>query len=63
MHNLCSILFQVWVIVVFLLSRKWKKIPHCITLCLAISQVNCEVRINNQIFSRAENGVILFDNI
>ena len=28
-----------WVIGVFLLSKKWKKIPHFFTMCLAISQV------------------------
>lgn len=29
---------SVWVVVVFLLSRKWRQVPHFITLCLAISQ-------------------------
>lgn len=28
----------IWVLTVFILSRKWRKIPHFVTLCLAVSQ-------------------------
>lgn len=42
---------QVWVLVVFVLSRKWKKVPHFFTMCLAISQcVACIGKYWHKIF-------------
>ena len=32
-------ILQAWVITLFLLTKKWKKIPHYFTLCLVTSQV------------------------
>ena len=40
--SIVGLVAAVWVIVVFILSKKWRKVPHCITLCLAVSQaVGC----------------------
>ncbi|CAL8138044.1 unnamed protein product [Orchesella dallaii] len=36
--SIIGLIAAAWVIGVFMLSRKWQKVPHCITLCLAISQ-------------------------
>ena len=33
-------LFQVWVLGVFLLSGKYRRVPHFITTCLIVSQVS-----------------------
>ncbi|KAK3853959.1 hypothetical protein Pcinc_018287 [Petrolisthes cinctipes] len=36
--SIIGLICTIWVIVVFVLSRKWKKVPHFFTMCLAISQ-------------------------
>ncbi|XP_018027318.1 integral membrane protein GPR155 [Hyalella azteca] len=36
--SLVGLIASLWVVVVFLLCRKWRQVPHCITLCLAASQ-------------------------
>lgn len=36
--SVISLICTVWVIAIFLLSKKWKKIPHYFTLCLVTSQ-------------------------
>ncbi|XP_066945138.1 lysosomal cholesterol signaling protein isoform X2 [Macrobrachium rosenbergii] len=37
--SIIGLICTVWVIAVFILSRKWRKVPHFVTLCLAVSQV------------------------
>ncbi|KAK7068809.1 hypothetical protein SK128_020429, partial [Halocaridina rubra] len=37
--SIIGVVCTVWVIVVFILSRKWRKVPHFVTLCLAVSQL------------------------
>ncbi|XP_014779398.1 integral membrane protein GPR155 isoform X1 [Octopus bimaculoides] len=34
-----SLVFCVWICVIFVITRRWKKVPHLFTLCLAISQI------------------------
>ncbi|XP_076059011.1 integral membrane protein GPR155 homolog anchor isoform X2 [Oratosquilla oratoria] len=36
--SIIGLICTLWVLIVFLLSKKWKKVPHFVTLCLAISQ-------------------------
>ncbi|KAF2359702.1 Membrane transport protein [Trinorchestia longiramus] len=36
--SIVGIIASLWVLVVFLLNRKWRQVPHFITLCLAASQ-------------------------
>ncbi|GAB6023980.1 hypothetical protein CHUAL_008706 [Chamberlinius hualienensis] len=37
--SIIGIISCVWSTATFLLSKKWKKVPHCMTLCLVISQL------------------------
>jgi len=37
--SIISLISTIWVITLFLLTKKWKKIPHYFTLCLVISQL------------------------
>ncbi|XP_050702655.1 LOW QUALITY PROTEIN: integral membrane protein GPR155-like [Eriocheir sinensis] len=36
--SIVGLISTVWVLIVFLLSKKWRKVPHFVTMCLAISQ-------------------------
>lgn len=36
--SIIGLISTLWVLSVFLLSRKWKKVPHFVTMCLAVSQ-------------------------
>nr|XP_045596730.1 integral membrane protein GPR155-like isoform X2 [Procambarus clarkii] len=36
--SIIGLICTIWVLAVFILSRKWRKVPHFITMCLALSQ-------------------------
>ncbi|CAL4069876.1 unnamed protein product, partial [Meganyctiphanes norvegica] len=37
--SIIGVVCTMWVLIIFLLSRKWKKVPHFVTMCLAVSQL------------------------
>ncbi|ROT70279.1 Integral membrane protein [Penaeus vannamei] len=36
--SIIGLICAVWVLIIFSLSRKWRKVPHFVTLCLSLSQ-------------------------
>ncbi|KAG0722565.1 Integral membrane protein GPR155 [Chionoecetes opilio] len=36
--SIIGLVSTVWVLIIFVLSKKWRKVPHFVTMCLAISQ-------------------------